>query len=89
MDTLVTGLTVYFITWWVVLFAVLPWGVHPPESPEEGHVASAPVRPRLGLKFLITSGITAIIWIVIYLLIHSGIVDLYRDAEQMMKDDRL
>ena len=22
-----TGIAIYFIIWWVVLFAVLPWGV--------------------------------------------------------------
>ena len=28
--SLVTGLAIYFIIWWVTLFAVLPWGVPQP-----------------------------------------------------------
>ena len=23
-----TALAIYFVIWWIVLFAVLPWGVH-------------------------------------------------------------
>ena len=31
-----TGLMVYAIIWWTVIFAVLPWGVRPAETPGEG-----------------------------------------------------
>ena len=30
-------------------------------EPEKGHVPSAPVNPRIGLKFAITSGIIAVL----------------------------
>jgi predicted secreted protein len=32
-----TVIAIYFIIWWVVLFAVLPWGVH--SQQESGDVA--------------------------------------------------
>ena len=44
----VTGLAVYFIVWWVVLFTVLPWGVHPPATPEPGNAPSAPENRACG-----------------------------------------
>ena len=39
-----TGILVYVIIWWLVLFMVLPWGVKVPEEPEPGHASSAPVQ---------------------------------------------
>ena len=45
--TLVTGLAVYVVVWWIVLFAVLPWGVKPPETFVPGQAESAPENPRL------------------------------------------
>ena len=49
-----SALAIYFILWWVTLFAVLPWGnrsAH--EAGEEtppGHAASAPIKPNLARK---------------------------------------
>lgn len=71
---LYTGIMVYVVTWWIVLFAVLPWGNNaPPETVEKGHATSAPARPRLALKFAVTSVIAAAIWIAIEL---SAVYDL-------------
>ena len=72
--SIITGIVVYLITWWVVLFAVLPWGSAPPEHTETGHAESAPARPRLRLKFLITTGIAAVIWLAIYWTEQSGLI---------------
>ena len=63
---LITGVAIYFVIWWTVLFAVLPWGSHAPEQPEPGTVESAPDKPRLGLKFLVTTVISGVIWLIIY-----------------------
>ncbi|WP_282608201.1 DUF1467 family protein [Pelagibius sp. Alg239-R121] len=69
-----TGILVYVIVWWVVLFMVLPWGVRREENPEEGHEAGAPVNPMLGRKVLITSGIAAVIWGAVYVAIEKGLL---------------
>lgn len=45
----------YIISWWMVLFMVLPFWVRPPARPGVGHVPSAPDKPQLKRKFLITS----------------------------------
>lgn len=71
-----TGILVYIIVWWLVLFTVLPWGAHPPKQPETGHADSAPERPRLVLKAIITSVIAAIIWVFIYFALENAWISL-------------
>ena len=56
--SLATAIAVYFIIWWIVLFAVLPWGAR--SQAEGGEVVSgsdpgAPVLPRLWWKLLWTT----------------------------------
>ena len=72
--TVFTGIMLYVIIWFVVLFTVLPWGVKAPEHVEPGHAEGAPDRPRLGLKAIVTTGIAALVWAIIYLLIDYEIV---------------
>ncbi|GGG24172.1 DUF1467 family protein [Chelatococcus composti] len=62
--TIVTWLALYFIIWWTVLFAVLPFGVR--SQAESGEVTSgtepgAPVKPQLLKKALATTVVSAII----------------------------
>lgn len=71
-----TMVLVYVIIWWVVLFTVLPWGAHPPENPEVGHASSAPERPMLWRKMLITTVIAAILFAGAYWLITSDFLPL-------------
>ena len=51
----VTGIVVYFLVWWVTLFAVLPLWVTPADPDDLGYAAGAPPRPRLLLKAAITT----------------------------------
>jgi len=73
-----TGVAIYVTIWWVVIFAVLPWGVRTPDQVEPGHASSAPVNPRLGFKALITTLITTVIWIAIELVVRSDLIS-FRD----------
>jgi predicted secreted protein len=66
-----TGFVVYFLIWWTILFAVLPWGVKRDESPMPGHDPGAPVRPYLWVKVGATTGIAALLWLVAYWLITA------------------
>ena len=66
--TLVGGLAIYFVLWWLVLFTVLPWRATSRhelgQDIEAGHAASAPVNPYLLVKFLATTVIAAVIFAV-------------------------
>lgn len=82
-----TGIVVYLLIWWVSLFAVLPWGAKPSETPESGTCAGAPALPRLGRKFLFNTVLAAILWLVVFILVKIDIIDFYKISEQMMKED--
>ena len=60
---------VYLVLWWVVLFAVLPWGVQRQENPEPGHDPGAPKVTHLKKKLVATTLITLVIWSIGVLLI--------------------
>ena len=70
--SLATSIAIYFIIWWTVLFAVLPWGVR--SQQESGAVApgtdpGAPMIPRLKAKLIWTTIVAALvfaIWHVVY-----------------------
>jgi predicted secreted protein len=60
---------IYFLIWWIVLFAVLPWGVRSQE--ESGDVSSgtdpgAPVVPRLLMKVVWTTIVATIVFAAFY-----------------------
>ncbi len=52
---------VFIIIWWLIWFMALPIGVKPPAKVEPGHATSAPDKPMLGRKALITTAITIVI----------------------------
>jgi predicted secreted protein len=60
----------------VVIFAVLPWGVRVPDEHEPGHATSAPERPMLWRKALITTVIAAVLWVAVFFLIESDLIPL-------------
>jgi len=71
-----TGVMAYTIIWWTVLFAVLPWGNRPPENPETGHATSAPAKPRLLIKFGVTTIVATMIFLMFVWLLESDLISL-------------
>jgi len=71
-----TGIAVYVVIWWIVIFMVLPWGVQPigEEDISKGHASSAPKRPRLPQKMAVTTVVAAILWTAFYLIAESGVI---------------
>ena len=69
--TWVEGVVVYVLVWWVVVFAVLPFGARTPERFVPGQARGAPARPMLWLKAGITTILAAVIWLVIFLVVRS------------------
>ncbi|MEX0923784.1 MAG: DUF1467 family protein [Rhodovibrionaceae bacterium] len=76
-----TGFIVYAIIWWVILLAVLPWGVRREENPEAGHDPGAPSNPNLPKKLLATTLVSAAVWLVVFLLIEGDLFS-FRQAVQ-------
>ena len=75
---IVSGIVVYILLWWWVLFMVLPFGAKAPERVGEGHATSAPAKPRMALKIIITTGLSAVLFMIFYIIIASGIFS-FRD----------
>ncbi|WP_169569198.1 DUF1467 family protein [Sneathiella limimaris] len=75
---LATGLVVYFILWFIILFTVLPWGVRTQEEEgevEPGTVGSAPVNPAIWKKLLITTVVTGIVFGIFYSVVEYELID--------------
>ena len=76
---LVSGIMIYAVMWWMVLFMVLPFGVRtvPEEGGEvgEGQAASAPTKPRIVTKMLVTTLITSLLMGVIVAVIEAELFD--------------
>jgi len=73
-----TGLAIiYIIIWWVVFFAILPIDVNREKPIKiDGEDAGSPENPRMLKKFIYCTGITTIIFIIIYLLIKYELLNL-------------
>ena len=73
-----TGIT-FIISWWMVFFMVLPWGVRRQDDPELGHEAGAPENPRLRLKVAVTTGIAVVITALAWVAVDLGWISI-RDS---------
>ena len=75
-----TGVMVYLVIWWTILFAVLPLGVRRVENPGKGEERGAPERPQLLRKAIITSIVAAVLWIGVLLPPPGGRFQLPQDG---------
>lgn len=64
--TLAGSIALYFVVWWITLFAVLPFWTRPRDATrEEGGWRGAPERPLLLRKALVNSVLAALVWLLI------------------------
>jgi predicted secreted protein len=78
--TIAFSLAIYFIVWWIVLFAMLPIGVRTSEEAGEratpGQAESAPQFPNLLPKMLATTVVATIVFAVLYVIIEHRAITL-------------
>ena len=55
-----THVLIFILIWWVLFFIILPLKIKVPLNTEAGHAKSAPSRPFLLVKFILTSLISGI-----------------------------
>lgn len=77
MITIGTAVAIYFLIWWITLFAVLPWGVRNQE--ESGAVTpgtdpGAPAVHRVWSKLLWTTLIASVIFAILYVSSVRGLI---------------
>ena len=74
----ITGLAIiYIIIWWIVFFAILPIDVNRVKTVKiEGEDPGSPENPKIFKKFIYCTGITSIIFVIIYLLMKYEYLNL-------------
>lgn len=65
---------VFVMSWFTVIFAVLPWGNRPDDSLDHSQSMGVPAKPRLALKALITTIIALAITVAAHLVVGSGLI---------------
>ena len=73
-----TGLAIiYIIIWWIVFFAILPIDVERIKSIKvDGEDPGSPENPKMLKKFIYCTGITTILFIIIFLLMKFEYLNL-------------
>jgi predicted secreted protein len=74
-----TAIAIFFLIWWLVLFAVLPWGVR--SQQEEGAVApgtdpGAPALPRLRRVLVWTTAVSVVVFAACYVVYVERLITL-------------
>ena len=64
-----THTLIFILIWWILFFIILPLKIKVPHNTELGHAKSAPTKPFLLIKFILTSIISGII---LFFLIFFG-----------------
>ena len=77
----ITGsIIVYVLIWWIIFFSILPVGIRSKKEKFKERIdgidPGAPNNPKIGKKFLITTIITSIIFMVIYYLVELNLLNL-------------
>ena len=62
---MLTFLVIFVISWWLILFLVLPVGISKQKNVKFGNDPGAPNEPMLKKKFLITTIIALILTLII------------------------
>ena len=74
------SIIIYVMIWWVVFFSVLPFGIKSNKeifkNTIEGNDPGAPKNPKIAKKFLITTIITSILFIMVYYLVNNDFLNL-------------
>ena len=73
-----TGLAIiYIIIWWIVFFTILPIDVNRKKFVKiNGEDAGSPENPKMLKKFIYCTGITTVIFMIIYFLIKYEYLNL-------------
>ncbi len=81
----ITGIAIYLVLWWVVLFTILPLGVRSHHEMgidlKDGGDPGAPVNPNLKRKFITTTWVSAIVFAIFWAVVHFKLITLPGTAQ--------
>ena len=67
------GFLIYIIIWWIVVFTILPIGIRKQDKVEKGNAEGAPQNPQILKKFIVTSLIAFVLWLLVFFIIKKQI----------------
>tara|TARA_B100001057_G_scaffold195160_1_gene195937 strand:+ start:341 stop:568 length:228 start_codon:yes stop_codon:yes gene_type:complete len=62
--TIFNSIVLFLIIWWLILFIFLPIDISKQKKIELGNDPGAPENPKLKKKFVLTTFLTTIIWVI-------------------------
>lgn len=72
-----TAIAIYFLIWWIVLFAVLPWGVRSQgDDAVPGSDPGAPRVPHIAVKLVWTTVVSTVVFALCALVYVNGWITL-------------
>jgi len=74
--SITSAIAIYFVIWWTVLFAVLPWGIRTQAEAGEvvpGSAPSAPARMRFLRIIIVNSIVAGVVFAAFFAIIRSGV----------------
>ena len=72
-----TAIAIYFLIWWIVLFAVLPWGVTAQgDEAVPGSDPGAPRVARVWARLIWTTGVATVVFAICAFVYLKGLVTL-------------
>ena len=73
-----TAIAIYFLIWWISLFAVLPFGVrsqHEGNDFAQGTDPGAPILARIGMKLVWTTVVASIVFAILAAIYKYKLID--------------
>lgn len=86
-----TVIAIYFLIWWLSLFAVLPFGIrsqHEGGEFPEGTDPGAPIAARIGMKLVWTTVVATVVFVVLAAVYRSDIIDLTAFMDWLLPSGR-
>lgn len=74
-----TGIIVFLLVWWTVIFTVLPWSLRRDET-------GKPDDPKLKQKLFVTTLVSAVLWLAVYFLVEADIISFREMAATMAEE---
>jgi predicted secreted protein len=76
-----SALAIYFVIWWVVLFAVLPFGIknsaETGEAVVDGNDAGAPIAHGLAWKAVVTTALATVVFAFVYWALTNDVLNTF------------
>ena len=72
----VSGIVVFILLWWWVFLMSLPFGIKTPDDIEIGHATSAPEKPMIRQKVMVSTAIALVLFAIVYWIIDTGFISL-------------